>query len=150
VYLDARKPKRRDSPWRVLVLVVLVIGGLYVIREQLSGAIWTRPFDPTPTPTRTAESYFEEGEVLYDEGLLDEAIIAYEHAFEADPHDNIALFRLARLMVIRQRSDEVLERYGKRLQDEELGDARTYAVLGMALDWHAVSNDSSLFPSTSI
>ena len=146
MYLGSRKPKRRDSPWRVLVLVVLVIGGLYVLREQFAGANWTRPFDPTPTSTRTAESYFDEGESLYDEGLLDEAIIAYRDAFRADPQDNVALFRLARLMVVSQRTAEVLEQYGARLQDAELGDARTLAVLGMALDWHAVANSEDLLP----
>jgi len=108
MYLGSRKPKRRDSPWRVLVLTVLVIGGLYMVREQLSGAGWTRPFDATPTPTRTSESYFDEAEVLYQEGLLDEAIVAYQNAFGADPEDNIALFRLVRLMIFRQRTDDGL------------------------------------------
>lgn len=146
MYLDSRKPRRRDSPWRVLVLVVLIIGGLYVIREQLEGASWTRPFDPTPTPTRSADSYFEEGELLYDEGLLDEAIVAYESAFSVDPEDNLALYRLVRLMTFRGRADEVLERYGARLQDEKLADARSLTGLCMALDWHALLNEPDLLP----
>jgi len=146
MYLDSRKPRRKDSPWRVLVLVVLIIGGLYVIREQLEGASWTRPFDPTPAPTRSADSYFEEGELLYDEGLLDEAIEAYESAFAVDPEDNVALYRLVRLMAFRDRTDEVLERYGARLQDEELADARSYTGLCMALDWHALWNEPELLP----
>ncbi len=146
MYLGTGKPKRRDSPWRVLVLVTLVIGGLYVIREQLVGATWTRPFDATPTPTRTSESYFDEAETLYDEGLLDSAITAYQNAFRVDPQDNIALFHMARLMVFRQRTSELLEQYGARLQDEDLGDARTFAVLALALDWHAVVNTEDLLP----
>jgi tetratricopeptide (TPR) repeat protein len=146
MYLGSQKPKRRDSPWRVLVLVVLIIGGLYVVREQLGGASWTRPFDPTPTPTRSAESYFDEGETLYEEGLLDEAIVSYAYAFRVDSTDNVALFRLVRLMVFQGRAAEVLEEYGTRLRDEELGDARTLAALGMALDWHAVFNTEDLLP----
>jgi tetratricopeptide (TPR) repeat protein len=144
MYLGSDKPRRRDSPWRVLILVILIIVGIYVIREQIGGASWARPFDPTPTPTRDPESYFDEGELLYDEGLLDEAIAAYEHAVAALPDDNIALYRLARLMVLRGRTGEVLERFGARLRDEELADARTLAVLCMALDWHAVFNDENL------
>ena len=66
MYIGPRKPRRRDSPWRVLVLTILIIGGLYVLREQLTGASWARPFDPTPTPTRSSESYFDEAEALYD------------------------------------------------------------------------------------
>ncbi len=146
MYLTPRKRRRKDSPWRVLVLVVLIIIGLYTVREQVGGARWARPFDPTPTPTRSAESYFDEGESLYEEGLLDKAIEAYQNAFRADPQDNIALVRLVRLMVIRGRAGEALEQYGSRLQDKELADARTLAVLGMALDWHALFNDEELLP----
>ena len=144
MYLGSDKPRRRDSPWRVLVLVILIVAGIYVIREQIGGASWARPFDPTPMPTRDPESYFEEGELLYNEGMLDQAIVAYEHAVAALPDDNLALYRLARLLVLRGRADEVLERFGPRLQDEELADARTLAVLGKALDWHAVFNSESL------
>jgi tetratricopeptide (TPR) repeat protein len=129
------------------MLTILVIGGLYVIREQLAGASWARPFDATPTPARTSESYFDEAEVLYQDGLLDEAIVAYQSAFRADPEDNIALFRLVRLLTIRQRTAEVLDQFGARLQDEDLGAARTLAVLGMALDWHADSNTEDLLPA---
>jgi hypothetical protein len=100
MYLGSRKPRRRDSPWRVLTLVILIVCGLYVIREQVGGADWTRPFDPTATPTRSAEHYFEEAEDLYVEGLLDEALESYRQAFAIDPEDNVALFRLVRLMVI--------------------------------------------------
>jgi tetratricopeptide (TPR) repeat protein len=146
MYLGSERPKRRDSPWRVLVLVVLIIGGLYIVREQIGGADWTRPFDPTPTPARSAASYFDEAEALYDEGLLDDAIERYKSALQADPEDNIALFRLVRLMVIRGRTAEALLQYGTRLQQEDVADARTLAVLGMALDWHAVFNDEKLMP----
>jgi len=146
MYLNPRKPRRHDSAGRVLILVVLIIGGLYIIREQIGGAGWTRPFDPTPTPTRSAESYFEEAEALYEEGLLDEAIIAYRQAFALDPEDNVALFRLARLMIIRGQSTQVLETYGRRLQDETLGDAYTLAIFGKAIDWHAPFNSEELLP----
>ncbi|MBN1640639.1 MAG: tetratricopeptide repeat protein [Anaerolineae bacterium] len=146
MYIGPRKPRRTDSPWRVLILVVLIVGALYVLREQLSGASWTRPFDPTPSPTRSSESYFDEAEALYQEGVLDRAIDAYRGAFRADPQDNVALSRLARLLTYRQRTGEVLELYGARLQDENLGDARTLAVLGMALDWHAVHNSEDMLP----
>lgn len=146
MYIGPRKPRRRDSPWRVLVLTMLIIGGLYVLREQLTGASWARPFDPTPTPTRSSESYFDEAEALYDEGLLDAAIDAYHNAVKRDPLDNLALSRLVRLMVYRQRTAEVLAQYGTRLQDEELGDARTLAALGLALDWHAAHNSEQLLP----
>ena len=64
MYLGSRKPKRQDSPWRVLTLVILIVCGVYIIREQIGEADWTRPFDPTATPTRSAEHYFEEAETF--------------------------------------------------------------------------------------
>ncbi len=144
MYLNQRKPRRQDAIGRVLVLVVLIIAGLYIVREQVTGAGWTRPFDPTPTPTRSAESFFEEAEALYAEGLLDQAIVAYREAFAIDPEDNVALFRLVRLMVIRGQSGRALEAYGQRLQDETLGDARTLTALCKALDWHALFNSEEM------
>jgi tetratricopeptide (TPR) repeat protein len=83
---------------------------------------------------------------LYDEGLLDAAIDAYRNAVKRDPQDNLALARLTRLMVYRHRTTEVLAQYGTRLQDEELTDARALAVLGLALDWHALHNSEQLLP----
>lgn len=147
MYLNPRKPRRQDAIGRVLILVVLIIAGLYIVREQMAGAGWTRPFDPTPTPTRNAESFFEEAEALYDEGSLDNAIIAYREACAIDPEDNVALFRLVRLMVIRGQAAQALQTYGERLQDETLADARTLAVLGMALDWHAMFNTEEMLPT---
>lgn len=146
MYLTSQKPKRQDSIWHVLILVVLIIGAIYVIREQFEGKGWTRPFDPTPTPTRSAESYFEEAESLYNEGLLDQALIAYHQAFKSDSEDNVALVRMVRLMVIRGQTAQALQEYGARLQDETLGDARTLTVLGMAMDWHALFNTEELLP----
>ncbi len=146
MYLNSHKPKRQDSPWRVLTLVILIIGGVYVIREQMGDASWAHPFDPTPTPTRSAESFFDEAETLYAEGALDEALSAFRQAFAIDSEDNVALFRLVRLMIIRGHTREVLEEYGERLQSKELGDAQTMAVLGMALDWHALFNTQDLLP----
>jgi tetratricopeptide (TPR) repeat protein len=131
----------------VLVLVAVAVFGLRVIHIQLGGTRWMRPFDPRPTPTRTAESHFDDGETLYDEGLIAEAIVAYRNAFNVDPQDNAALFQLARLMVIDRRMGEVLEQYGPRLRDEALGDARTLAVLGMALNRHARFNSEDLVPA---
>ncbi len=125
-----RREKRTSSPWRVLILTMLILFGVYIITEQPQ---WARPFEPTPTPTRTAESYFFEAEEYYADGLLDEAIAAYRQAVKVDPSDTTSLSRLVRLMVLRGRAADALREYGQALVESET--AETYAVKAFALDW---------------
>jgi tetratricopeptide (TPR) repeat protein len=125
-----RRKKKTSSPWRVLILAMLIIFGVYIIAEQPE---WARPFEPTPTPTRTAESYFYEAEEYYDDGLLDEAIAAYRQAVTVDPTDTTSLSSLVRLMVLRGQAAEALQEYGQALVEAET--AETSAVIAFALDW---------------
>ena len=75
-----RPPKRRrSSPVRVFILLVLIGIGVYILvwRRDL-----IRPIEigPTPTPTPTAEDVMTEAYELYRDGLLDEAIGKYSQA----------------------------------------------------------------------
>jgi tetratricopeptide (TPR) repeat protein len=130
-YLGSHKPKRRDSPGRVFVLTVLILIGLYVVSQRQD---LLRPFAPTPTPTRTAASYFDEAEALYRDGLLDEAIVAYRNAYRREPESSTALSRQVRLMVFRNQAAQAIEQYGEALKG--LDTAETYAVLCLAYDWN--------------
>ena len=104
-----RKPKRR-SPRRILFLLVLIAGAslfvYYIWSEQPE---WSKPFEPTPTPTRTPQSYVLEAEAYYGQGQLDEAISAYEQAVAINPDDTAARIRLAAFLNLRQRSAESLK-----------------------------------------
>lgn len=132
-YLGTHKPKRRDSLGRVFVLTVLILAGLYILYRLYWQQDWVSPFAPTPRPTRTAASYFDEAEVLYREGKLDEAIVAYRNAYQREPKSWIALSRLVRLMVFRNQAAEAIEQYGETLKAFDT--AETYAVLCLAYDW---------------
>ncbi|MDY7039537.1 MAG: tetratricopeptide repeat protein [Chloroflexota bacterium] len=125
-----RRQKQTSSPWRVLILVMLIIFGAYIIAERPQ---WARPFEPTPTPTRSAESFFYEAEEYYDDGLLDEAIAAYRQAVAVDPMETTSLTQLVRLMVLRGHAADALHQYGQPLAETET--AETYAVMAFALDW---------------
>jgi tetratricopeptide (TPR) repeat protein len=125
-----RRQKKTSSPWRVLILTMLILFGLYIIAERPQ---WARPFEPTPTPTRTAESYFFEAEEYYEDGLLDEAITAYQEAVVIDKTDTTSLTRLVRLMVLRGQAADALQEYGQALAEAET--AETCAVMAFALDW---------------
>jgi len=125
-----RRQKKTSSPWRVLILTMLILFGLYIIAERPR---WARPFEPIPTPTRSAESYFYEAEEYYEDGLLDEAIAAYRQAVAVDPTDTTSLVCLVRLMVLCDQGADALQGYGQALVEAKA--AETYAIKAFALDW---------------
>ncbi|GAB4542747.1 MAG: hypothetical protein Kow0063_35190 [Anaerolineae bacterium] len=104
-----RKPRQR-SPRRILFLLVLIAGAsLFVYYIWAYQPEWSRPFEPTPTPTRTPQSYVLEAEAYYGQGQLEEAIAAYQQAVTISPDNIAARIRLARLLVMRQRTAEALQ-----------------------------------------
>jgi tetratricopeptide (TPR) repeat protein len=133
-YLGPSKPKRRDSIGRVFILTLLVLAGLYIIQRIYWQQDWVSPFAPTPTPTRTADSYFDQAEVLYREGELDSAISAYRDAYQREPNSWLALSRLVRTMVFRNQAAQAIEQYGQTLKTFDT--AETYAVLCLAYNWN--------------
>lgn len=133
-YLGTGKPKRRNSLGRVFILTLLILAGLYIIYRLYWQQDWVSPFAPTPTPTRTAASYFDEAEVLYREGKLDAAIAAYRQAYQWETKSWIALSRLVRTMVFRNQASKAIEQYQETL--ETFDTAETYAVLCLAYNWN--------------
>lgn len=89
--------KKRSNPWRVILLAILVGGAVYVNRVIVP----TTPplFVPTPTPTRSPESYVNDAENLVNEGKIQPAIAAYQQAIEADPKNPANFVSIARLQI---------------------------------------------------
>lgn len=85
-----------SRPWRILVLVALIAGGILLTRLVEAGRVEPL-FLPTPTPTRTALSHQEEGEAHFDSGDLERSIEAYEEAVRLRPDDAELLAELARV-----------------------------------------------------
>jgi tetratricopeptide (TPR) repeat protein len=85
----ARRRSRRSSPWRIILLLVLIGAALYVNQVVVPA---TPPlFVPTPTPTRSPESYIQDAEALYNSGKLTQAIDTYEQAILVNP-DNASIY----------------------------------------------------------
>ncbi len=67
---------KRSNPWRLLFYLVLIVGGFLLLRLEQTGRVQPL-FLPTPGPTRSAQSFANEGEVHFSAGDLEKAIGAY-------------------------------------------------------------------------
>lgn len=91
--------RRRKRPnifgWTVFGLVLLF--GYYF--NQVYLPTQPNPFEATPTPTRSWESFVTEGEALFLDGKLEQSIDAYKSAIESSPQDPTLYIALARVQV---------------------------------------------------
>jgi tetratricopeptide (TPR) repeat protein len=143
-----RPQNHRSNPYRILMWLGLIVGGVWLFLQVQSGGV--KPlFLPTPTPTRTAQSYTLEGESLFDAGDLTEAIKAYQEATRVDPQNAQLWADLAR---IQNYSSSLLsndtDRF-QRLKDAldsidqaaalQPDNADVLAIRALVLDWYASS-----------
>ena len=91
--------RRRKRPnlfsWTVLGLVLLF--GYYLNQVYLPSQ--PNPFDATPTPTRSPESFATEADQLFKQGKLPQSIKAYQSAINASPQNGALYIALARVQV---------------------------------------------------
>jgi tetratricopeptide (TPR) repeat protein len=119
---------------RVLILLILIGVGIYVLIQVKQERVET-PFTPTPTPTRTAASYVFEAEDLYRAGDLKGAIATYERAIELGFNSVDTEIALTRLLTLEGHIIEAVHR-AEEAVDAAPENARAWAILGMAYDWH--------------
>lgn len=92
-----QRRRRRSNPWRVLLLIVLVAGALYINQVVVPA---TPPlFIATSTPTRSPESFITDAENLLAQGKLSLAAQSYRQAVQADPKNPANYLALARLQI---------------------------------------------------
>ena len=141
-----RKPT--TNPYRIFILLLLIMGSIWLIRQVDQGNI-QRPFTPTATPTRVAQSYALEGDAQFEAGKLDAAITAYQEAIRVDPTNAEVLAKLARIQVYSSALLTTDDQQRDRLQDGlasinqavELApdDSSVHAIRAFVLDWNANS-----------
>ena len=153
-----RPQKRGTSLYRVLILLSLILAGVWVLLSFQRGQI-EAPFQATPTPTRTTQSYILEAQAYFDAGKLDDpdpplptpprpdAIDTYQKALKLNPNNAQVLAELARIQTYSTsmlRSDtERLDRLKQALDSSEKAlqlapdDSTTHAIRSFVLDWYA-------------
>jgi tetratricopeptide (TPR) repeat protein len=153
--------RQGTSFYRIILLLGLIIAGIWVMmmirRDQIIS-----PFVPTPTPTRVAESYFQEAQAYFDSGKLDDpsnatpgpnipkindAIDAFKAALAEDPKNASAWGELARIQTYSSnmlrndterlaRLEEARTSAGKAVELAP-DDSTVRAILAFVLDWYA-------------
>lgn len=101
------KKRRRANPWRVMTLILLVGAAVYV--NQIIVPATPPLFIPTPTATRSPESFVADAEALLMDGKISPAIDAYYQAIRADPRNASNYIILSRLLIYNAKYDEAIE-----------------------------------------
>ncbi|HJS19783.1 MAG TPA: tetratricopeptide repeat protein [Anaerolineales bacterium] len=141
-----RKPQ--SNIYRMFLWVVMLLGGVWILQQVNQGDI--KPlFEPTPIPTRTVDSYLQEGEANVKAGNLNAAILAYKEALRLGPNDAKTWAELARIQTYssaflitnpekRERLTEALESATKAVELSPQ-DSTVRAIRAFTLDWNANS-----------
>jgi tetratricopeptide (TPR) repeat protein len=137
--MNRRKRRPNYFAWAIFILVVLF--GYYF--NQVYLPTQPNPFEPTPTPTRSPESFVTEAQALYQEGKLLPAIDAYQSAISAAPQDPSYYISLARVQVFAGQYDEA-EKNAKNALLLSPNNALAHGVLAWALDFQDGRNGEAL------
>lgn len=93
-----RRRRRRPSNPFVIFLLIGLIGAACYFNQFV---VPTMPplFEPSPTPTRSPESFTNEAKEAFDAGKLPQAVSAYKQAILSDPGNAALYVELARVQV---------------------------------------------------
>jgi tetratricopeptide (TPR) repeat protein len=148
-------PRSKSNPYRVVVWAFLILGAIWMLIQVDRGKVQS-PFNPTPTPTRSADSYILAAQAYFDAGKLDDpasdqdAIGAYQQAVRVNPQNALIWAELARIQTYSSSTlstDQLrLNRLQEALDSVEQAvalapdDSTVNAIHAFVLDWNASSN----------
>jgi tetratricopeptide (TPR) repeat protein len=137
---------RSNNPIRIYFLVFFILIGLFIFREVDAGSI-QKPFLPTPTPTRTANSFAMEGETYFLAGKIQAAVDAYRKAAELEPNNSTIWAELARIQTYSSNllttDSQKIQRLQEAIQSAEKAielnpdDSSAQAILSLVYDWYS-------------
>lgn len=150
--------RRRANFYRILLWLGLILLGTWLLLSLQRGQL-RQPFMPTPTPTRTSQSYFLEAKAHFDAGKLDDpdppaptppspdAIDAFQRALELDPNNGLAWAELARIQaysssLLRNDAERTIrlaeaKRSADRAVELAPDESTVRAIRAFVLDWYA-------------
>jgi tetratricopeptide (TPR) repeat protein len=149
MYLQGRDPhfrhtRKKSNPYRILVFVVLIVFVLTVLTGIVQGDVQPL-FLPTPTPTRTSDSFMIEGRTHFEAGNLEAAINALRRASNLDPENPEILAEMARIQTYSSALSTTDAERSQRLADalESIDRAKeldptnsdVLAIRAFVLDW---------------
>ena len=132
--------KKRPNYFMVAVLGLVLLFGYYF--DQVYLPAQPNPFEATPTPTRSPESFKTEAEKLFEDGKLLQAIDAYESAIKASPQDATLYIALARVQVFAGDPREAQKNAENALLLSP-NNSMAYAVRAWALDFQGGSENNA-------
>ena len=137
--MNRRRRRPNYFSWTIFGLVVL-FGYLF---NEVYLPTQPNPFDNTPTPTRSPESYVTEAEELFKQGKLINAIEAYQSAISASPQDPLLYIAIARLQVWAGQYEEAKANAENALLLNP-NNSMAYAVHAWALDFIEGKNSEAM------
>ena len=151
MYIPERKPLfrknvKKTNPYGVAAMLGIILVMVIVLRSLNQGEI-TPMFMPTPTPTRTLDSFAGEGKAYFGAGDLDKSIEAYHQAVALDPGNAELQAELARILVYSstlltidqeriERLEEALTMINNAIEITP-EDSMVHAIKAFVLDWLA-------------
>jgi len=90
--------KRRPNYFGWIVFLLVAAFGYYF--NQIYLPTQPNPFEATPTPTRSAESFVTDADQLAKEGKFIQSIDAYQQAIRSSPQDPTLYIAIARVLVL--------------------------------------------------
>jgi len=147
------RQRRTSNLYRLFAMALFILAGTWIVIRLDTGQI-RNPFDPTPTSTRTINSWVLEGEASFTSGNLPAAITAYQEATKVDPNNAGTLAELARIQAYSSRllsnDTDRLARLTEAQQSANQAkaitpeDSNVLAIRAFVLDWNADPNLDAL------
>ncbi len=133
-HLQLRKSGRRSDPRRIILLLVLILGGVLLWGLKERGDV--RPLgQPTPAPTRDAVSYAEEAEKLFAAGQLKKAVEAYKEAIVRDALNVDYWVATARIQIYARLYEDALTS-AETARKLAPNNVKTKAIYAWAIYWN--------------